>query len=61
MKDNEKSIKDLYDAVMKWLETSTKSAQSQIKYNDEWSLSKEVEVEMESSEDWSDKFQTEWE
>ena len=61
MKDNEKWVKDLYDAVMKWLEVSTKSAESQIKYNDEWSLSKEVEVEMESSEDWSDKFQTEWE
>ena len=61
MKDNEKWVKDLYDAVMKWLEVSTKSAESQIKYNDEWSLSKEVEVEMESSEVWSDKFQTEWE
>jgi hypothetical protein len=61
MKDDEKWMKDLYDAVMKWLDASTKSAESQIKYNDEWSLSKETEVEMDDQEDWSNKFQDEWE
>ena len=54
-------MKDLIDAVMKWLDVSTKAAESQIKYNGEWSLSKENEVEMEDREDWSNKFQDEWE
>ena len=54
-------MKDLIDAVMKWLEASTQAAESQIKYNDEWSLSKETEVEMEDREDWANKFQDEWE
>ena len=61
MKENEKWMKDLIDAVMKWLDVSTKAAESQIKYNGEWSLSKETEVEMEDREDWSNKFQDEWE
>tara|TARA_B100000029_G_C16945470_1_gene730453 strand:- start:363 stop:548 length:186 start_codon:yes stop_codon:yes gene_type:complete len=61
MKDDEKWMKELFDAVMKWLEASTQAAESQIKYNDEWSLSKETEVEMEDREDWSNKFQDEWE
>ena len=61
MKDDEKWMKELFDAVMKWLEAQTKAAESQIKYNDEWSLSKETEVEMEDREDWSNKFQDEWE
>ena len=54
-------MQELYDAVMKWLDVSTKAAQSQIKYNDEWSLSKDNEVEMEDRDDWSDKFQDKWE
>ena len=61
MKDDEKWMNELFDAVMKWLEASTQAAESQIKYNDEWSLSKETEVEMEDREDWSNKFQDEWE
>ena len=61
MKDDEKWMKELFDAVMKWLEASTQAAESQIKYNDEWRLSKEAEVEMEDREDWSNKFQDEWE
>lgn len=62
MKKNEKWVEELYDALMKWLELSTKAAESQMKYNKEWSLSSEVEVEMEDEgcEEWSEKFQEKW-
>ena len=63
MKDNEKWMKNLYDAMMKWLEASTEAADSQTKYN-EWMEDEdedEEEVKMEEREDWSNKFQDEWE
>ena len=59
--NDENWIQDLYVAVMKWLEASTKTAESQMKYNKEWSLSTDVEVEMEDQDDWSNKFQDKWE
>jgi hypothetical protein len=59
--NDENWMQDLYVAVMKWLDVTTKAAKSQMKYNDEWSLSKDTEVEMEDRDDWSNKFQNKWE
>ena len=61
MKENEKWMKNLYDAMMKWLEASTQAADSQTKYNEWMEDEDEDEVKMEDREDWSNKFQDEWE
>lgn len=61
MKENENWIQELYDALMKWLDVSAKAAESQMKYNDEWSLSHDDEAKMEDRDDWSNKFQDKWE